>query len=360
MTNFDKYYYNLQNPAAFTGSSRLLAKYTKENTTEAKKWLLNQDAFTLHKGRKRKFPRRKVFVVGADHLWQLDLMDLSAIASFNDDNNFVLICIDCFSRYAFATLARNKSALVVKDAFSSIISKNLRRPVNVQTDKGKEFVNAIFQQFLKENYINFYTSENSEIKCALVERLIRTIKEKMWRMFTYNKNYRYVEKLDDIIRSYNNTYHSTIKMAPTEVSPHNEKKIFNDQYSLKKLKEKIKKKKKNIGDKKNKFSIGDIVRLSRVTEIFEKGYYPRWTKEVFTIYAVYPTLPITFGVKDYKGEKVKGKFYAEELQKVYKKDIDVFEVEKVLKTRKRRGKKQYFVRWLGYSAKHDSWVDEII
>ena len=349
--NFDEYYYNVNNPASYTGSHRLLSKYVKR---DAHQWLLAQDPYTLHRQKKRRFPRRKVMTFFIDQLWQIDLMDLSAISPFNDGNNFVLVCIDCFSRYAFAALARNKSALVVKDAFSSILERNLRRPVYVQSDKGREFLNAVFQQYLRESDIKFYTSENSDVKCSLVERLLRSLKERMWRMFSYSKSYRYLEHLDGLVRSYNHTIHSSIKVAPADVDVHNEKEIFGSQYE--KPKRKIKKKTKNV------LVPGDVVRISRSDEIFSKGYYPGWSKELFTVADIYPTLPKTYGIVDYSGEKVKGKFYTEELQKVNKKkeDKNIFEVEKILKTRKLKGKKQYLVRWSGYSSKHDSWVDEIV
>jgi len=80
---------------------------------------------------------------------------------------------------------------------------------------------------------------------------------------------------------------------------------------------------------------------------------------VFTVSARLPTYPPTYEVKDYSGAVVRGKFYAEELQ-VVKKDAAIFEIEKVLRTRTRNGKKEYFVRWLGYGPEHDSWVGDVV
>ena len=85
--------------------------------------------------------------------------------------------------------------------------------------------------------------------------------------------------------------------------------------------------------------------------------YPQW-RQPSTVTERYPTDPATYGVKDYGGEGIKGKFYAQELQKVTKED-DVYEIEEVVKTRKRAGKVEYFVKWKGYPSKFNSWVDAV-
>ena len=107
-----------------------------------------------------------------------------------------------------------------------------------------------------------------------------------------------------------------------------------------------------------KFSLGDTVRLSGTKRLYEKGYRGNWTQELFKISARYPSDPPTYGLKDQSGEDIKDKFYAQELQKVKQKDI--YKVERVIKTRKRRGKTEYFVKWLGYPDKFNSWVTDII
>jgi len=108
-----------------------------------------------------------------------------------------------------------------------------------------------------------------------------------------------------------------------------------------------------------KFKVGDTIRISRTEEAFRKGYEGGWSREVFIVKNCYPTDPPTYSIKDFSGEAVKGKFYAEELQRV-KKDPSVFEVEKVVRSRIRKGKKEYLVRWMGYGTKHDRWVDELL
>ena len=87
----------------------------------------------------------------------------------------------------------------------------------VQSDKGTEFLNSTFQSMLKRRGIKFYTSENEDLKASVVERFNRTLKSKMYRYFTHKNTRRYVDALHDMLHSYNNTRHSSIGMAPTEV-----------------------------------------------------------------------------------------------------------------------------------------------
>jgi hypothetical protein len=128
-------------------------------------------------------------------------------------------------------------------------------------------------------------------------------------------------------------------MAPIKVTPHTEFKT-------------------RRSDTNWKFKVGETVRISKTEVAFTKGYEGGWSKEVFTIKRRLPTDPATYELCDYSGDDIKGRFYNEELQRVVR-DPTLFEVEKVVRTRTRNGKKEYLVRWMGYGPKNDSWVDEI-
>ena len=107
--------------------------------------------------------------------------------------------------------------------------------------------------------------------------------------------------------------------------------------------------------------VGDKVRLSMVTQTFRKGYLPRWTEEIFTIVKRLPRTPPVYTIEDWNGDHIDGTFYTEELQKVTKKDSDLFKIEKVLRRRKTKdGRTEYFVKWQGYPTTFNSWISSVV
>jgi transposase InsO family protein len=155
------------------GSHRGLYRQSGKSAKEVNDFLTKQDAYTLHRDVRRRFRRRKTLALGINDLWQADLVDLSSLSRQNDGYRFLLMCIDVFSKYARLVPLKNKSASTVSNAFEEMIREN--KPNLLQTDKGTEFLNSTFQKLLSANGIKHYTSENDDIKCAIVERWNRTI-----------------------------------------------------------------------------------------------------------------------------------------------------------------------------------------
>ena len=180
-------------------------------------------------------------------------------------------------------------------------------------DTGKEFYNKDVKEL-----IELYSTENEE-KSSVVERWIRTMKEKVWKYFTDNNTRVYLDILPDLVEDYNNTRHSCIKMTLVEGSKKkNELRVWRNLYP----------KHLEIRDIKPKFSIGDKVRISKKKKTFEKGYTTRWTEEIFTIAKVKHTSPVTYKIADLNGEEIQGTFYEPELQKTSQ---QLFRIEKVIK-----------------------------
>ena len=198
------------------------------------------------------------------------------------------------------------------------------------------------QAFSKDvkDLVELYSTENEE-KSSVVERWIRTMKEKMWKYFTDKNTNVYLNQLSDLVKEYNNTRHSSIKMTPVKASKkENELMVWRNLYP-----EHL-----EIYDINPKFSVGDTVRISKKKKTFEKGYTTRWTEKVFTIVEVKHTQPPTYKIADLNGEEIKGSFYESELQKTSQ---EIFRIEKVIK----RGKNKSLVKWKGYSDDFNSWVD---
>jgi hypothetical protein len=215
----------------------------------------------------------------------------------------------------------------------------------LQTDKGKEFLNSGFQSMLKDSNVQFYVSQNDDIKASVAERFNRTLKTKMWKYFTHRNTYKYVDVLQDMVHSYNHSYHRTIGRTPAAVKKEDEAAIRERIYGS------------DPTPMAPRLAVGDQVRISKTRRVFEKGYLPNWTEEIFTIIEAVSTNPATYRLRDYDGEALEGTFYDYELQRVVKTD-DVYKIEKIVKSRRRRGVKEYFVKWKGYPDKFNSWVGE--
>ena len=282
-----------------------------------------------HAPTRRRFPRRRVVVYGIDHQWQADLVDLATLSSYNKGFKYLLTCIDVLSRYQWVVLLTDKTGKTLKDTF--------------QADKGTEFINRVFQKFLKEHDVHFFTTYNEETKASIVERFNRTLKTKMWKYFTHRETLTYVDVLSEMVASYDHTVHRTIGIPPAEVTWANQTTVSKRLYGRKRPKQSC------------KFSPGDRVRLSKAKRTFKKGYLPNWTEELFMVMKCIETRPPVYLVKDDHGEMLEGTFYAEKLQKVIKTD-DVYKIEPILKKKKIGQRVQYLVKWLGYSESFNSWI----
>ena len=146
------------------------------------------------------------------------------------------------------------------------------------------------------------------------------------------------------MKEYNNRVHSTIGMTPVKASQKkNEMKVL--QNALDKT--------KSIPITKPKFKIDDKVRISRTKAIFEKGYLPNWSEELYIVDKVQKTIPPTYKLKNVLGEEIEGSFYEKELQKS---DQEVYRIEKVIRKKKIDGVEHALVKWSGYNEKHNQWI----
>ena len=334
----EKIYYSLDSPGNYAGITNLYKQAKKQNPkitiNTVKKFLAKQYVYTLHKPARRNFERSKVIVPGPNYQFQMDLSDICNIKEHNDDIRYLLTCIDVFSKYAWAIPIKNKSGDEIVTAYAKIT----KTPKVIQTDEGKEFLNKKFQNLLKEKNIRFFTSKNRQIKCSIVERFNRTLKTKIWKHFSVTRKYRYIDALPDIVRTYNNSFHRSIKMKPSEVNTSNVAEVRNTLYG------------NIIPNTKFKFEIGEKVRVSKVKGLFEKGYLPNWSEEMFIIRRRLPLNVPAYELKDLKNEKIEGLWYEQELQKVVQ---DKYWIEKLIK----RGKTKSFVKWYGYTEKFNTWIN---
>ena len=232
---------------------------------------------------------------------------MQLLSKYNKGIRFLLCIIDIFSKNAWVVPLTDKKGISIATAFQSILKQSNRKPNKIWVDKGSEFYNASFKKWLQDNDIVMY-SLNNEGKSVVAERFIRTLKSKIYKYKTSISKNVYIDKLDDIVDEYNNTYHTTIKMKPIDVKDNT---YINTD--------------KETNDKGPKFKVDDRVRISKYKNIFAKGYTPNWSEEIFVIKKAKNTVPWTYVINDLNSEEIMGTFYEKELQKTNQEE---FRIEK--------------------------------
>lgn len=348
-------YFDPSKPGSFAGPKKVY-QILKENGYNAnlrnlKSWLQDQDAYSLLRQRQYKFNRERIVTVGIDDLWDADLADVRNIHEQNKPYKYWLVVIDVFSRFLWIVPVASKHHTHMVQAFRTIFRSTPRRPKHLRTDKGTEFTNRAVKKLMKAEGINAYTTRN-ETKANYAERVIKTMKGLVYRYFLHNQTHVYVDILSKLVDNYNNRPHRSLEdMAPVDVTPQNEARVWKRMYV-----DTVKKTPRT----KFKYRVGDTVRISHLKYTFAREFHERWTEEIFIVsrrlrrggYKLYE-------LKDYGEEPINGYFYEVELQSV-RKDLQTSfrKIEKVLKQRRRAGQMEYLVKWMGWPKKFNSWVQQ--
>ena len=346
--DLDKIYYNAGKPGSYGGVQALFraarAQGLKVDVPMIKKYLTNQASYSLHKPSRKNFKRNPTMTGGIDYQWQADLADMQSISRFNKGERYILTVIDVFSKFAWAIPVKTKGSKEMLEGFQTLFQKSdPRLPKKLQTDAGKEFLNSEVQNYLKSKGVHHFVS-HSDKKAAVVERFNRTLKTRIWTYFTAQQTYNYIDKLDDFVNAYNNSYHRSIKMKPAEVSKKDEDKIFLTLYG------------DHLGSSSKTPKLqGSKVRISNVKGIFEKGYMPNWSEEHFIVDGQVAKKRSVYKLKDDLGEDIKGEFYKEEIQPITE---NRYLVEKIISKRKGSDGEEFFVKWKGWPAKFNSWIKQ--
>ena len=296
-------------------------------------------AYALHKPVRRRLPTLKVQVWRIDHQWVADLVEVQRLAKHNRGTRYLLTVLDVFSKYAWVEPLKDKTGRSLVQAWERVLKRaHPRRPRQLQTDQDKEFYNCPFQQVLKRHHIHHF-STYGDTEPSVIERLNRTLKERLYRYLTAANTLKFVDVLPQVVQGYNASWHCCIQRAPQAVTPHNELQVWNQLYPER-------------PNQPPKLKAGDRVRLDKQARPFQKGYLSGWTEEVFVVRRVLPGSVPTYKVEECDGTLVEGTFYEPELQRVTVDVNTLWRIEKVLKRRN----DQWYVLWKGWPGKYDSWI----
>lgn len=292
-------YLDLDNPAAYSGR-------VAEN-------LKSIESVSRHKRRIKKFLRRKVYVGGPYTQIQADLIHYRNYARQNSGFKYILAVIDCFSRKNYCRPMKTATAEETARNLDDILSSMKYTPTQFSSDNGNEFhvKNPAIFKVLVEKYGMVLFTLKAPLKASMVERFIRTLKERLERYFTENKTFRWVDILDKMSEAINNTVNRSIGMAPNEVNFENREQVF-----------------KKLYDSWSppvvcKYQIGDIVRIPETKNIFDKGYKPNWSRELYKIRRKFSDNSVCYyKVKTIGGQSLDRSFYEDELNFVARNEAD--------------------------------------
>lgn len=345
MNEIKKIYLNVKHPAGF-GSYTTLRRYLPKRITneEIKKFLSSQDCYTLHAPAQRKFQRDIVYADNIDQCWHLDIAYMDKIKEENDNKRYLLVAVDVLSKMAFVRPVCNKTSETCKNALADIFLTTKRKPVSIFVDLGGEWNSKVFKSFLIQNDVKLYFAKNTETKACIAERFIKTLKMKIARYLTHVGHNRYIDVLQDIVQSYNNTYNRSIATKPSLVNERNVLDVWRQLY----------KGRINFVKSNAKFNKGDHVRCSKLKRTFEKGHEKNFTDEIFIVSKVYLKSPVMYEIMDLNNECIQGRFYEKELLKVTPPEF--YKIDKIIRRKGKGVREELFVQWKGYPTSFNSWV----
>ena len=277
-----------------------------------KKFLQTKESLSRHRQRQKKFKRRKTLVYGPYQLLQADTVFYKDFARQNGGHKYILVVIDCFSRKNWLRPQKTTTAEETARNLDDILGSMDFKPVSFASDQGNEFhpKNPAIQKILIEKYGLVMYTLKAPIKAGIAERFIRTLKSRLERYFSEHNTVRWIDVLPKISKALNNSYHRSIGMTPNEVNHENRREVFEKLYGA------------NAPPIKCKFRVGDKVRIPITKQLFDKGYKPNWTKEIFEVVEKRSDSEVCFyTVKSNTGEILEKKFYEQELNLVLRNEI---------------------------------------
>jgi hypothetical protein len=363
-----KIYKDRRNPGSFTGIDSLYREARKINGQIKKKdivkFLEGERTYGLFKSRRLRFPRSRTFASGYYTDAQADLagrkykssfalfLDFQSLATKNEGFRYLLVLVDVLSRRVFAQPIKAKTTVAMEEAFDELFERQMPQPpARLFTDQGKEFESEAMHKFFKDKWmIDKRCSTDKSVKAGVAERMIRTIKERLYRYFSENNTENWVDAIADIVHAINHNVCRVTGMRPIDIREDNADALWQNLYG----------KEYNFEGPRasTKFKPNDKVRLALEKTVFRKGTLPTFTDEIFQVDEVAGSAtPHHYYLRDHKGERIKGRVYAPELTKVREDSETTYRIDRVLERKKKRnGKTMLLVKFIGYPDSY--WINE--
>ena len=305
---------------------RLLGKYIGISRNKVMNFLRNQEAWQLHQPAPKPSVQQASVISGPFVHWQIDLIDMSTLAKYNNNDHFLLTCIDTFSKFAYSRTLKDKSGPAVVKEMEIILAASPRLPAVIQCDNGKEFITKQLNRLLTRLKIKLiFSSSYSPQSNGGIERFNGSLKRMIHRHLTQFSTRKYNDVLPLVLQNYNTAKHSSTGFAPTELQQaymEDNKEILSKSFerlttrAIKMLTPEI----TNPIIKK-----GDTVRISIHTmkdvrkQTFRKTYLANWSKDVYTVSSISRGSEWQnpqYKLKNMHEHAIRQRFYRKDLQKV--------------------------------------------
>ena len=175
---------------------------------------------------KENYPTNEIVSNHIDEKWSIDLMDMSDYKISNKGFKYIFIIIDKFSKYTWCAPSRDNFGETIKNEFSKILSTSKRKPIKIESGRGKDFYISVFQNLLKVNNIH-HSSSYCDKGPSIAERVLRTSRNLLKKPVFGKRKANWIIELPSVTKSYNNTIHHSIEMTLIEASRKmNENTVF--------------------------------------------------------------------------------------------------------------------------------------
>ena len=338
-------------PHSFGGKKRVYEYYDNKSKSDIDKALSYNDIYTRFKQHRKSKKYSPIYVHKKRELFQSDVTFFTEnnLVEANHGYKYLHCTIDVFTKMAWVYPMKANTCENTLICIKDILRKCGNKPERLNTDRGSEFKCREFNKFMEDNDIHHYFSYSIR-KCPVVERFNLTIQQLVYKLMSTHNSFEWTKFLDQAMQIYLNRNHRTIQMTPIEAERDDNQAKLRLLYHQKYVKsgEKV---------KKPKYKLGNSVRIWKERGQFHRGYMEDYTREYFTIAEVLTNLPVPrYKLKELNGGDVIGSFFEDELVE-YNSDPDLFHhIEKVIKERGKGGKKEYFVKFKGWSDSYNEWI----